>query len=101
MKALESEKVSKMEIGATLDEEEPKSGRPRKGGPGSAVFDLQYVLDINAVCNPYPAIGEKVVLDEEYECEEPEIVRMAQSLLHSKWPEMHSAFSKCIVWCMC
>jgi hypothetical protein len=99
--ALVSEEVSECKDDATMDEEEPKSGRPRKSGPGSAVYDFQYVVDMNAECKPYPPISDKVVLDEEYKCEEPEIVRTAQSLLHSKWPEMHSAFSsKCIVWCM-
>ena len=76
------------------------TGRQSKGGPGSAVYDLEYAVNMYATCTPYPPIGDEVVVDEEYKCEEPEIVKTAQSLVISKWPEMHSVFSKCIVWCM-
>jgi hypothetical protein len=101
--ALVSEEFFECEDDATMDEEESENGVQRKAGRGSAVYDLEYVVDMNAewCCKPYPPISDKVVLDKEYKCEEPEIVRTAaQSLVHSKWPEMHSAFSKCIVWCM-
>jgi endo-alpha-1,4-polygalactosaminidase (GH114 family) len=99
--ALVSEEVFECEDDATMDEQESENGRQRKAGRGgSAVYDLEYIVDMNAECKPYPQISDKVVLDEEYKCEEPEIVRTAQSLVNSKWPEMHSVFSKCIVWCM-
>jgi hypothetical protein len=93
--ALVSEKVLEC-----VDEQEPGNGRQSKGGPGSAVYDLEYAVDVRAECKPYPRISHKVVLDEEYKCEEPEIVKTAQTLVISKWPEMNSVFSKCIVWCM-
>ena len=76
------------------------TGRQSKAGPGSAVYDLEYAVNMYAECIPYPAIGDEVVVDEEYKCEEPEIVKTAQSLVISKWPEMHAVFSKCIALCM-
>jgi hypothetical protein len=69
------------------------TGRQSKAGPGSAVFDLEYAVNMYAECIPYPAIGDEVVLDEEYNCKEPEIAKMAQSLVISKWPEMRAVFS--------
>jgi hypothetical protein len=98
--ALVSEKVIECADDTIMHEQESGNGRQSKAGRGSAVYDLEYAVNIYAECNPYPPISDEVVLDEEYKCEEPEIVKTAQTLVISKWPEMHSVFSKCIVWCM-
>ena len=73
---------------------ESENCKSSTGGPGSAVYDLEYGVNMYAKCTPYPPIGDEVVLDQDYKCEEPEIVEKAQSLVISKWPEMHAVFSK-------
>jgi hypothetical protein len=57
-------------------------------------LDVECAVNMDVQCIPYPPIGDEVILDEDYECEEPNIVKMAQTLVISKWPEMHSVFSK-------
>jgi hypothetical protein len=70
--ALVSEEVFECEDDATMDDQESENGRQSKAGRGSAVYDLEYIVDMKAECKPYPPISHKVMLDEEYKCEEPE-----------------------------
>jgi hypothetical protein len=52
-------------------------------------------VEVNANnCNRL--IIEGAADDEQYECKEPEIVKIARSVILKKWPEMKSEFSKCI-----
>ena len=95
-----SEEVIECEDETTMELQESENGKQSRGGPGSAVYDLEYAVNMYVKCTPYPPIGDEVVLDEEYKCEEPEIVKRAQTLVISKWPEMHAVFSKCIALCM-
>jgi hypothetical protein len=37
-------------------------------GTGSAVYDVEYAVNIYAKCTPYLPIGDEFVLDEEYKC---------------------------------
>jgi hypothetical protein len=100
--------------------QESENGKQRRLVPGSRVFDLEILdvpkrvcapvsandldmeclLNTRSECIPYPPIGDEVMLDEEYKCEEPDIVKRAQTLVISKWPEMHSVFSKFITLCL-
>jgi hypothetical protein len=68
-----------------VDEKESEKGTQSKGGRGWCfVYDLEVpsVVDINARgCNPYPPITDEIVVDEDYKCEEPEIVRKRLKVL--------------------
>jgi hypothetical protein len=56
--ALVSEKVVECEDDAEMDEEESEKGSERKAGRASVMYNLQYMVDMNAECKPYLPLSE-------------------------------------------